>query len=201
MDSQQPGSGQRIDPEQPLAGIPGQRHRPGCSCPVAGRRFPANPTRPLPTIDPGIYTRAVSTAFGGEWDYDLEWRPEQGFALTPGFLNAVFTAQARVARGLSLDCPALVMLSQKSYLQPRWSENAKAADVALNVQAVAARAVDLGPAVCIRRIGGAFHDIFLSPQGIRDVAYSTMGRWAHDTLDAERRDMWSNLSVSQNVGD
>ena len=165
---------------------------------AAGSRI--NPARPLPTIDPGIYTRAVSTAFDGEWDYDLSWRPEQGFTLTPGFLHAVFTAQARVARGLNLDCPALVMLSQKSYLQPRWSENAKAADVALNVQAVAARAVDLGPEVCIRRIDGAFHDIFLSPHGIRDVAYSTMGRWAQDTLDATRRDLWSDLSVSQKAG-
>ena len=159
-----------------------------------------NPRRPLPTIDPGIYTRAVSTAFDGEWDYNLSWRPEQGFALTPGFLHAVFTGQAQVARGLELDCPALVMLSQKSYLQPRWSEEAKTADVALNVQAVAARAVDLGREVCIRRIEGAFHDIFLSPRDIRAEAYSTMGKWAQDTLDTTRRDLWSTLSDAQTPG-
>ena len=149
-----------------------------------------NPTRPLPSIDPGIYTRSVSSAFGGEWDYNFEWRPEQGFALTPGFLHAVFTAQAQVAHGLDIDAPALVMLSQKSYLQPRWSEQAKAADVALNVQAVAARAVDLGSDVSIRRFDGAFHDIFLSPRTIRDRAYSVMGSWTQHALDTDRLARW-----------
>lgn len=158
---------------------------------AAGSRL--NPLRPLPTIDPGIYTRAVSTAFDGEWDYNLDWRPEQGFALTPGFLNAVFTAQARVAKKLNIDCPVLVMLSQKSYLQPRWSEDARSADVALNVQAVASRAADLGSEVCIHRFDGAFHDIFLSPKNIRDRAYTAMGRWTQDALDTDRMALWSNI--------
>lgn len=158
---------------------------------AAGSRI--NPARPLPTIDSGIYTRAVSTAFGGEWDYNLQWRPEQGFTLTPGFLNAVFTAQAKVARKLNIDGPVLVMLSQKSYLNPRWSENAKTADVALNVQAVAARAPDLGSEVCIRRFSGAFHDIFLSPKDIRESAYSAMGRWTQNALDTDRFALWSTM--------
>ena len=149
------------------------------------------PSGHLPTIDPGIYTRAVSSAFDGEWDYDLAWRPERGFPLNRAFLNAVFEGQATLARGLTLDLPVLVLLSSKSYLQPRWSDAATSADVALNVDVVAQRASSVGSDVTIRRINGAFHDIFLSPGPIRSEAYALMGGWAQEALDGTTRDLWS----------
>ncbi|GAA1355308.1 alpha/beta hydrolase [Arthrobacter rhombi] len=149
------------------------------------------PSGRLPTIDPGIYTRAVSSAFDGEWDYDLAWRPERGFPLNRAFLNAVFEGQATLARGLTLDLPVLVLLSSKSYLQPRWSDAATSADVALNVDVVAQRASSVGSDVTIRRINGAFHDIFLSPGPIRSEAYALMGGWAQEALDRTTRDLWS----------
>lgn len=155
----------------------------------AGSRF--RPAASLPTIDPGIYTRAVSSKFDGEWDYNLEWRPEHGFRLTRSFLNAVFEGQATVARGLDLEIPVLVLLSSKSYLQPRWSVEATLADVALNVDVVAERASSLGSDVTIRRIQDAFHDIFLSPAPVRAPAYGLMGGWAQEAIDSTTDDLWA----------
>ncbi|WP_416405077.1 alpha/beta hydrolase [Arthrobacter sp. LFS091] len=145
--------------------------------PLVGLHARLHPLTPLPPVDPGIYTRAVSAALDGEWDYNLEWRPDRGFPLTPAFLDAVFRGQATVAAGLGIDVPVLVMLSDKSYLQPKWSTDALTADVALNVDAVAHRSLSLADTVTISRLPNALHDIFLSPEPIRREAFARIGRW------------------------
>ncbi|WP_104087159.1 alpha/beta hydrolase [Arthrobacter sp. GMC3] len=158
--------------------------------PLVQARTRFKPLAPLPPIDPGFYTRAVSKRYDGEWDYSSEWRPDRGFPVTPAFLNAVFQGQATLARGLGIDAPVLVMLSDKSYLQPKWSASALAADVVLNVDSVARRALDLGSDVTLHRIAGAFHDVFLSPQAIRARAYAGMGRWLEAALDSAAAHRW-----------
>ena len=142
------------------------------------------PLTPLPPVDPGIYTRTVSAAFSGEWQYNTQWRPVRGFPVTVAFLNAVFAAQAQVAAGLRLDVPVLVLLSDKSYLHPRWSENAERSDVALDVNVVAHRALSLGSAVSVVRISDAMHDVFLSAPQVREKAYAAITRWGAGYLRA-----------------
>lgn len=143
------------------------------------------PRAPMPGVDPGFYARTVSAKFDGEWEYNTLWRPERGFAVTASFLSAVFKGQATIARGLGLDIPVLVMLSDRSYLQPRWSREAMEADVVLNVETVARRAPDLGRDLTLHRISGAFHDVFLSPPEIREHAYAGMRRWIKAALTPE----------------
>ncbi|MBT2503623.1 alpha/beta hydrolase [Curtobacterium sp. ISL-83] len=137
-----------------------------------------NPLAPMPAVDPGFYTRTVSAAGEGSWTYDQRWRPERGFPLHPGWLAAVFDGQARVERGLDIEVPTLVMLSDKSMLQPRWDDGMTRADVALNVDVVAHRALSLGDEVTVRRLHGALHDVVLSVPEVRDQAYDAIGRWA-----------------------
>jgi alpha-beta hydrolase superfamily lysophospholipase len=137
-----------------------------------------NPLAPMPAVDPGFYTRTVSSSAEGSWTYDQRWRPERGFPLHPGWLAAVFAGQERVARGLGIAVPVLVMLSDKSMLQPRWNEGMTHADVALNVDAVARRALSLGDEVTVRRLHGALHDVVLSAEPVRERAYDAVGRWA-----------------------
>lgn len=136
-----------------------------------------NPHRHLPSIDPGFYTRTVSNQFEGEWDYDLVWRPVNGFKITTGFINAVFSAQARVKKGLDLKVPVLVLLSAKDYLLPRWNDSATRSDVALNVQVVAQRSIDLGRELHLVRLNNALHDVFLSAPTVRSEAYLALGSW------------------------
>lgn len=136
-----------------------------------------DPKTPLPVVDPGFYTRSVSRQFDGEWDYNLAWRPEHGFPLHPGWLDAIFAGQQVTARGLDIDVPVLALLSARSNLSPVWSEAMFTADVALDVNGVAARALDLGTTVTIARINDALHDVFLSRQPARERAYQAMSRW------------------------
>jgi alpha-beta hydrolase superfamily lysophospholipase len=145
--------------------------------PLIGLEAQRRPLAPLPPVDVGNYSRAVFSAFGGEWTYNLEWRPLRGFPVTLAFLNAVFRAQASVADGLGLEIPVLVLLSDKSYLQPRWSADAGTSDVALDVNVVAHRALSLGSTVTIARITNAMHDVFLSAAPVRHRAYAAIDRW------------------------
>ncbi len=163
--------------------------------PLIQARTKFKPLTPLPGIDPGFYTRAVSKKYDGEWEYESQWRPDRGFPVTPSFLNAVFQGQAQVARGLGVQSPVLVMLSDKSYLQPKWSSTALAADVVLNVDAVAKRALDLGSHVTLHRIPGAFHDVFLSPAQTRVQAYAGMGRWVEAVLDTAAQRRWEDRAL------
>ncbi len=137
-----------------------------------------NPLAPMPAVDPGFYTRTVSATGDGSWTYDQRWRPERGFPLHPGWLAAVFTGQERVEQGLGLTVPTLVMLSDKSMLQPRWDDGMAHADVALNVDVVAHRALSLGDEVTVRRLHGALHDVVLSAPDVRDQVWDVLGRWA-----------------------
>ncbi|MET4060871.1 alpha-beta hydrolase superfamily lysophospholipase [Arthrobacter sp. UYP6] len=152
--------------------------------PLIGLEAQRRPLTPLPPVDPGNYSRSTFSAFGGEWTYNLQWRPLRGFPVTLAFLNAVFRAQAAVADGLHLEIPVLVLLSDKSYLQPRWSVNAGTSDVALDVNVVAHRALSLGDCVTVARIPDAVHDVFLSPAPVRRRAYAAVARWARGYLSA-----------------
>ncbi len=158
--------------------------------PLVGLRAKLHPLTPLPPVDPGIYTRAVSAHLDGEWDYNLEWRPDRGFPITPAFLDAVFRGQATVAAGLGIDVPVLVLLSDKSYLQPKWSADALTADVALNVDAVAHRSLSLADTVTVSRLPNAFHDIFLSPEPVRREAFARIGRWLPTALQPSDAEVW-----------
>ncbi len=142
------------------------------------------PRAALPGIDRGFNTQASSRLFDGEWDYDLSWRPERGFPVHSGWLDAVLDGHARVAEGLGIEAPALVMLSARSALQTSWSPRIYDSDVALDVDAVAARASRLGSHVTISRLDGALHDVLLSRRSVRANAYSVMARWTRAHLPA-----------------
>ena len=52
-----------------------------------------------------------------------EWRPERGFATRPGWLAAILDGHRRVAGGLDVGCPALVLLSARSTPPLAWDED------------------------------------------------------------------------------
>lgn len=83
------------------------------------------PRGQLVNLDRGLYARAISARFDGEWDYDVAWRPDAGWRPTPAWLAAIFRGQDQVARGLGIEVPVLVLLSARSTIPTRWSEDMK----------------------------------------------------------------------------
>jgi len=145
--------------------------------PLIGAHARVSPRGRMPAVDLGFYTRSVSATREGEWDYDLAWRPERGFALHPAWLAAVFAGHQRVANRLGLDIPVYTMLSARSAIAAAWSEAMRHSDVVLDVNEIAERSTRLGSLVTIERFDGALHDILLSEKDVRQHAYDSLARW------------------------
>jgi len=135
------------------------------------------PKAALPNIDPGYYARSNRVEHGGEWAYDETWRPTPSFPVRAGWLHAITAGHATVAKGLNIEAPILTLASTRSLISPRWSEEMRSADVVLDVELVARRAVQLGPVVTVVRIPGGLHDLTLSAPPVRARVYAEIDRW------------------------
>ncbi|GGF04273.1 alpha/beta hydrolase [Mycetocola zhadangensis] len=150
--------------------------------PLASIGARLDPRAPLPNVDLGFYSRSVSRAMDGEWEYNTDWRPARGFPAHPAWLAAVFGGHQRVAAGLSIDVPVLSMVSAKSTLSMTWSDEMRSSDTVLVVDEIAEQSLRLAPTVTVARIPGAIHDVLLSAPSVRAYAYAQITRWARSYL-------------------
>jgi alpha-beta hydrolase superfamily lysophospholipase len=144
------------------------------------------PRSQLVNLDRGLYARSISARFGGEWDYDVKWRPDAGWAPTPAWLAAIFRGQDQVARGLGIEVPVLVLLSSRSTIPTRWSEEMRSTDSVLDVVGIARRVPDVGSLVTLVRIDGGLHDVTLSAQPVREHVWRQTRRWFDGYVRAGR---------------
>jgi alpha-beta hydrolase superfamily lysophospholipase len=149
-----------------------------------GRRRPA---RKLPNQLGTTYGRSIHRDHAGEWDYDLAWKPLNGFPIYAGWVRAIGLAHRRVQRGLAIDVPVLVACSTRSY-RGKFAEAAHHADSVLNVAHIVRYSSGLGPEVTVVRIEGGKHDLTLSPPPARERLFAELDRWLRDTLGVEPSD-------------
>ncbi len=154
--------------------------------PMVGLQARLRPLDTLPQVDMGFYTRAQREVRGRDLEVNLDWRPEQTMAVHSGWLHAILEGHTRVAAGLEIDAPVCVLLSQKSAVPTRWSDELTRADTVLVVDDIARAALKLGDSVTVERIPGALHDIFLSRADARDIAYERLDRWVMGSLGTTR---------------
>ena len=154
--------------------------------PMVGLQARLRPLDTLPQVDMGFYARAQREVRGSDLDVNPAWRPEQTMAVHSGWLHAILAGHTRVAAGLHIDAPICVLLSEKSAVPTRWSEELTRADTVLVVDDIARASLRLGDSVTVERIPGALHDIFLSRAEARDIAYERMDRWVMGSLGTKR---------------
>ena len=135
------------------------------------------PRRDVVHLDPGHYVRSISARHEGEWDFSQQWRPETGWPIKPTWLGAILRGHERVAQGLAIDVPVLVLLSTRFVVPWERSEDLMCADTVLDVDVIAERAPLLGPTVTIARIEGALHDVTLSAPEVRERVWRETARW------------------------
>ncbi len=143
-----------------------------------GRARTVRPKGSHPAVDLGFYTRAQTDVGALPIPgYRSEWRPERGFPTHPAWLAAIIAGHRRVAAGVEVGCPALVLLSTRSTPAIAWSEAMTSTDSVLVVDDIALAATRIGRMVTIARIEGAIHDVFLSRREPRAEAYRTLEHW------------------------
>jgi alpha-beta hydrolase superfamily lysophospholipase len=146
--------------------------------PLVQMRARLDPLGTNPVVDLGFYTRA-QTEVGAlpARGYRRDWRPERGFPTHPGWLAAVVEGHRRVASGIDVGCPTLVMLSTASTNPFAWNAEMTGSDSVLVVDDIARAATRIGRDVSVARIEGGIHDLFLSRPGPRERAYRTLEDW------------------------
>lgn len=144
--------------------------------PIVHARARFDPLGAQPAVDLGLYTRAQREL--GTLPASPEgWRPERGFPTHPGWLAAIIAGHARVAAGLGITVPVLVLLSTRWTSPLTWSAEMTSSDTVLVVDDIARAATRLGGDVTLARIDGAIHDVFLSAPEPRESAYRMLRSW------------------------
>lgn len=131
---------------------------------VVGRPVPRIRLRSLAPY----YGQALHRETGGEWDFDLAWKPHGGFPVRAGFVRTVRRAHARVARGLAVDVPVLVLASDAAGPDKRAHDALLSTDSVLDPAQIAARAHLLGDDVTFVEVPGGAHDLALSAPPVRE---------------------------------
>ena len=128
----------------------------------------------------GGYGATLHRDYGGEFDYDLDWKPIGGFPVTFGWLHAVRRGQAALHRGLDVGVPNLILRSDHSVREvpdPLKVDQIQRGDAVLDVKQIARWAGCIGNRTTIVPIVDAKHDVFLSVPEPRHAAYRELAKW------------------------
>jgi alpha-beta hydrolase superfamily lysophospholipase len=131
----------------------------------------------LPRESTGLYGRSIHEDYAGEWDYNLTWKPIDGFPLYYSWLKAIRGGHKQVRKGLDLTMPVLVLHSDSSYVGDTLSPQALRMDAVLDVDLMHTRAENLGDEVTIGIVEDAMHDVFLSRERVRREAFRRTEAW------------------------
>ena len=123
------------------------------------------------------YGQSLHADHHGEWRYNIQWKPIEGFPVFAGWFRAIHRAHAEIAQGLSIQCPVLVMHAERSAWLKQWSPNAMTADIVLNVADIQRLSPGLGNHVDVRAIANGVHDLTLSAPEPRKKVFSELLDW------------------------
>jgi alpha-beta hydrolase superfamily lysophospholipase len=128
----------------------------------------------------GGYGATLHKEYGGEFDYNLAWKPIGGFPVTFGWLHAIRRAQTKLHRGLDVGVPNLILRSDRSVrevIDPAKIDEIQRGDAVLDVKQIARWAGCIGNRSTIVPIVDAKHDVFLSMPESRRSAYRALDQW------------------------
>jgi alpha-beta hydrolase superfamily lysophospholipase len=139
-----------------------------------------NKKRVLRPPTEGGYGATLHKEYGGEFEFNLTWKPIGGFPVTFGWLHAVRRAQNKLHRGLDVGVPNLILRSNRSVREltdPAKVDEIQRGDAVLDVKQIARWAGCIGNRSTIVPVVDAKHDVFLSVPESRQAAYRELDRW------------------------
>lgn len=133
---------------------------------------------------PPYYSYSIHHEYYGEWDYNIHWKPIEGFPLYFGWFRAISQAHQKVRQGVDLFCPVLVMHSATSIRKQRkWSDEFLTNDSVLNVEDMLHYGQRLGKQSTVVSIKGGLHDLVLSRAQVRKQVFARLSDWLEVVTD------------------
>jgi alpha-beta hydrolase superfamily lysophospholipase len=133
----------------------------------------------------GGYGTSLHRDFGGEFEYDLAWKPVGGFPVTAAWIHAIRRGQAALHRGLDVGVPNLILRSDHSVTEK--TAQMQCGDAVLDVAQIARWAGCVGNRGTVVPIVDAKHDVFLSLPGPRAAAFGALDFWLDEYLESFSR--------------
>ena len=132
------------------------------------------PGLPSPVgLDKG-YGYSMHKSHFGEWDYELNLKPDAGFRIHASWIKGIYTAQKELQQGLDIQCPVLVMYSAKSVKPGNYRPEMQDTDTVLNVKDIERFSHVIGKKVERASFEGGVHDLLLSKKPVREKVFQTM---------------------------
>lgn len=151
------------------------RHAAGL---LAKLRADTHPYDVLPKGLSPMVGQSLHKDYHGEWEYNLAWKPIDGFPVYLCWIRAIQEGQKRLQKGLDLRVPILLLHSDRSVKAGSvWKEEFLSSDSVLNVEHMKRYGPGLGPDVTLAEIAGGLHDLFLSRRDVREQALATLFGW------------------------
>jgi alpha-beta hydrolase superfamily lysophospholipase len=121
------------------------------------------------------YLSSLHVEYGGEWEFNQNWKPVKDFPVYFAWVSAIKKAQLIMAKSLNIKVPILLLHSKASFDRAnpdlvKYEES----DVVLNIEDMKKYIVKIGENVERIEIPKAIHDIFLSPKDVREKAFKEM---------------------------
>ena len=124
-----------------------------------------------------LYGDSIHSSRNGEWDFDLAWKPLEGFPARAGWFRAIHRAQGEVQRGLHIQQPVLLLHSDHSIRPTEWSDELRRADIVLDVDDMRRLGPGLGRQVELSEVPDGMHDLVLSAPAPRSLTFALMDDW------------------------
>ncbi len=147
------------------------------AAPVLRRLGHLIPYAPISSLGSG-YGESLHSSTGGDWTYELGWKPFEGFGVYAGWLAAILKGHRAVAKGLDLPVPVFMATSgARGDNKNPSAEELRGTDVVLSPPQMWRRAAGLGRDVTVVRINGGRHDLTLSERPARDRFERELSAW------------------------
>ncbi len=150
------------------------------SLPIARLMAAAFPFSKVNGTIPRAYGQSLHKDYNGEWDYNLDWKPVDGFSTYFAWIVATHKAHQKL-KNSTIEIPVLVLHSSKSLKLSKFKEEAAHADLILNFEDIKRLGPKLGKNVTLAEIKNAVHDVFLSKKEVRGKAYDVMFNWLNNS--------------------
>ena len=131
---------------------------------------------------PPTYPSSVHKDYKGEWEFDLKFKPIEGFPVYFKWSRAIMNAQDELKQNSSIKQPILLMHSHDSYIPIKHEDRVMKSDIVLNVEHMKKYGPGLGKNVTMMEIQNGMHDLFLSPKEVREEALTKMTDWLSDSV-------------------
>lgn len=148
---------------------------------VFGTAFAAQASKIAPMLKVGKmsphYGRALHLSTGGDWDYNLDFKPLNGFPIRAGWFTAIRKGHARIKAGLDIACPVLVLTSDRTGDAEHDHDELLSTDSVLDVHQIWDGAANIADNITIVPIHGGAHDLSLSAGAARTAYFDAIRAW------------------------